>query len=164
MRIVIIGLLYIVFMLLRCPMWLASPDVPYVLRAAVYPFFHTSIIHLAINSLSVWFVWPGKDKKRDIRNFFTAFLISFLVYPMGFRPCVGISNMLFAACGLRLRPSWLKTTNGIILLALMLVMCFFPQFAGTNHLAAFALGLAVSGLRRSLQPLMKDVRRFTADR
>lgn len=149
-------------MLFRCPDWLAGTEVPYILRAASYPFFHASIIHLAINCLSVWFVWSGKDTRKDVRNFLTAFVISFIAYPLGFRPCVGISNMLFAACGLRTSPSWFKSVNGILFLAIMLTMCFFPQFAGTNHVAAFLIGMLFKMADSCFEPIRKDVRRFTA--
>lgn len=161
MRIIIIGILYVVFMIFRCPVWLAGAQVPYLVRAVTYSFFHANIIHLAVNCLSVWAIWNGKDMKRDFRNFFTAFVIAVIVYPLGFRPCVGISNMMFAACGLRIRPQWLKTASGILFLVIMLAMCFFPQFAGTNHVAAFALGMAASGIARSIEPLLNDVRRFS---
>lgn len=164
MRIVIIGLLYICFMLAGCPEWLASGQIPYILRAFAYSFFHTSILHLAINGLTVWLIWPGRDKQGDFRNFFTALLIAFLVYPMGFRPCIGFSNVLFAASGQRIRPSWLKTSNGILFLVLMVGMCFFPQLAGTNHIAAFALGMAVQYISKLVEPIKRDARRYTARR
>lgn len=161
MRIIIIGILYIFFMLFGCPVWLAGTDVPYIVRALTYSFFHANILHLAINCLSVWLIWSGKNTKCDIRNFFTAFVIAVLVYPLGFRPCVGISNLLFAAGGLRVRPQWLKTPKGVLFLVLMFAMCFLPQFAGTNHVAAFALGMTASGIARCIEPIMKDVRRFS---
>ncbi len=151
-------------MLFRGPMWLAGTDVPYIVRALTYSFFHTSILHLAINSLSIWYIWPGLDKNRDVRSLFTALFIAFLAYPFGFRPCIGFSNVLFAACGLKVKMKWLKSRNGIIFLALMIGMCFIPQFAGTNHVAAFIMGLALSVVDGWLQPLKEDVGRYTGNR
>lgn len=148
-------------MLFRCPMWLAGSDVSYLVRALTYSFFHANIFHLAVNCLSVWVVWSGKDMKRDVRNFFTAFVIAVIVYPLGFRPCVGISNMLFASCGLRVRPQWFRTSNGIFFLIIMIAMCFAPQFAGTNHVAAFILGMAAQWAAGAIKPLKNDVRRFS---
>lgn len=164
MRIIVIGILYIIYMLFRCPAWLMGDRIPYLVRATSYSFFHGSILHLAINSLSIWYIWPGRDKKGDIRNFFTALVIAFLAYPFGFRPCIGFSNVLFAACGLKVKMKWLKSRSGIIFLALMLGMCFVPQFAGTNHIAAFIMGLALSVVNGWLQPLKEDVGRYTGNR
>ena len=163
MRIVLIGFLYIVFMLFGCPTWLAAGCVPYLVRALTYSFFHASILHLAINGLSLWAVFPGRDKRREIRLLLAAYLIAVAVYPLG-RPCVGISNVLFAACGMRLNPSWLKSANGILFLVLLLGMCFLPQFAGTQHLAAFFIGMLLERMYGSLDTLRRDVRRFTTNR
>lgn len=163
MRIVLIGFLYIVFMLFGCPTWLGAGCAPYLVRALTYSFFHASILHLAINGLSLWAVFPGRDKGREIRLLLAAYLIAVAVYPLG-RPCVGISNVLFAACGMRLKPSWLKSANGILFLVLMLGMCFLPQFAGTQHLAAFFIGMLLERMYDSLDTLRRDVRRYTADR
>ena len=163
MRIIIIGTLYVIFMLLRCPQWLASADTPYLVRAMTYSFFHANILHLVVNSLSLWVVWSGKDRRRDFRNFLTAFVIAVLVFPLG-RPCVGISNMLFAACGLRLGARWLRTANGVFFLVLMVAMCFLPQFAGTQHLAAFFVGILFKAVDGCFDSLRRDVSRYTGNR
>ena len=167
MRIVVIGILYIIYMLFRCPVWLAGADVPYIVRCLTYPFFHANIIHLAVNSLGAWAMWSDTyNKKGDIRNFLTAFVISAIVYPLGFRPCVGFSNILFAACGLRARPFscdyWWKSPTTIVFLMTMVALCFVPGVAGTNHLAAFVLGVLFMNIYwRLIEPIIRDVRRFS---
>lgn len=152
-------------MLFRCPAWLAGTEVPYIIRALTYSFFHANIFHLAVNCISVWVLYP----RRDVRNFLAAFAIAVLVYPLGFRPCVGFSNVLFAACGLRARPFsctyWWKAPTTIAFLAVMVAMCFFPQFSGTNHLAAFLLGMLFTRIDNNiLEPIRRDVRRYTGNR
>lgn len=169
MRIVIIGILYVIFMLFRCPAWLAGTDVPYIVRALMYPLFHANIFHLAVNCISIWAVWNDYNPRRDVRNFLAAFVISFLVYPLGFRPCIGFSNVLFAAVGLRARPFsctyWWKLPTTIAFLVVMVAMCFFPQFSGTNHLAAFLFGMLFTSIDNNvLEPIRRDVRRYTGNR
>lgn len=168
MRIVITGILYITYMLLRCPQWLASQDVPYILRAFSYSLFHTSLLHLAINCLSVWILFPEGNDRRHTHELSLALLIAFTVYPLGFRPCVGLSNALFAICGMRCRPFsctyWWKQPAVILFLVIMVAMCFMPQFAGTNHLAAYILGFVFMYIEKSLQPLIRDASRYTRDR
>ena len=168
MRIVIIGILYVTYMLLRCPQWLASQDVPYILRALSYSFFHTNLLHLAVNCLSVWILFPESNDHRHMRELCLALLIAFAVYPLGFRPCVGFSNALFAICGMRSKPlsctHWWKQPTVILFLVIMVAMCFMHQFAGTNHLAAFILGFVFMNIEKALQPLIRDASRYTRDR
>lgn len=175
MRIIIIGILYIAFMLFGCPVWFASGTEPYVLRALTYPLFHANLFHLAVNCLSVWVLWPPHNERDNWREFAVACLISFIVYPLGFHPCVGFSNVLFATCGLRFRcllSAWgWRKLEIIAFYVTMVGMCFFPQFAGTNHVAAYTLGAALAYTHELLAPLrdrinltLDDARRFTAHR
>lgn len=176
MRIVIIGLLYICFMLAGNPEWLAGTDVPYIVRALTYSFFHANVFHLAVNGLAVWMLWnPKWGDRKHVRELFLALVIAFLAYPLGIRPCVGFSNVLFAAGGLRYRyllSGWSWRKGEIIFFYTMMIgMCFIPQIAGTNHVAAYLLGMAFSSIGNCFKPvadyfkqIFDDARRYTADR
>lgn len=168
MRIVIIGLLYICFMLAGCPEWLASGSEPLLVRGLTYSFFHANVFHLAVNCLAVWCMWNPKWDRSNIRELILALLVAFVVYPVGPRPCIGFSNVLFAACGLRIRnflASWSWRKADILLFyAMMIAMCFFRQFAGLSHLAAYLLGAALAQLIYAISPIIRDARRLTAHR
>lgn len=154
-------------MLVGCPVWLAGDWVPMPLRAIVYPFFHANIFHLAVNALSVWAVFrPGL--KRNTRDLILGMAISAIAYPMGFRPCVGISNVLFAVSGMRSQPLsnhkwWLQPVQ-LTCIATMVAMCFFPQFSGTNHICAYVIGVAVSYVIRRIEKAESYVRKLEGNR
>ncbi len=167
MRIIIIGILYVVYMLLRCPQWLASADTPYLVRAMTYSFFHANIFHLAVNCLAAWCMWRPRWDRENIREFFTALVIAFIIYPIGAHPCIGFSNVLFATAGLHIRnllTAWSWRKGEIIFFYAMIVgMCFLPQFAGLSHLFAYIAGAMLAELKYSLSPLIRDVSRYIRD-
>ena len=155
-------LLVAVRIALGCPSWLAGDEVNYWLRALSYGAFHANWWHLAVNCLAVWTIFNPR-RNDNIRNFFTAFVISVLVYPLSLRPVVGISNLLYAVIGLRtpaLSSRWWRQPGVIAFLVITLLMLFIPQFSATTHIAAFLAGMLVAAVKRGLNSLLKDARRY----
>lgn len=172
MRIVVVGILCIVYILFGCPVGFASGSEAYITRALSYQFFHVNLFHLAVNCISVWILWKPENDTDNRKEFFIAMLISFLVYPFGVRPCIGFSNVLFAVCGLRFRyfiSSWFwRKAEIIFFYAVMIGMCFLHQFAGISHIAAYLAGVFITSahdkVSERLKPLINDVRRFSGNR
>ena len=112
---------------------------PYWTRALLYHFFHANWWHLAVNAIAV------------------------LVYPLSFRPVIGLSNVLYAVLGLRtppLRNPWWKHPSVLAFLAITVVMVFIPRFSATTHIAAFVLGMGGAALGRWWHNLTQDARRY----
>lgn len=161
-RIIFIVVLVAVHIVLGCPSWLAAKEVDYWLRALSYSAFHANWWHLAVNCLAIWTIFSPKRRGKALQDV-TAFLIAVLVYPLSLRPVVGISNFLYAVIGLRspaLSSKWWKSPGTITFLAVTLLMLFIPQFSATTHIAAFICGVLAASVKRGLNSLLKDARRY----
>lgn len=160
LRIIIIALLVISQLIFGCPAWLA--DTHPFLRALVYPFFHANVFHLAANSLAVWTVFRRKNTDNK-RTLVISYLISAAVSPLALRPCIGISNLIFAAIALRtppLRSRWWKQPSVILFLAIMFLFLLLPQFSAVTHIAAFAAGVVVTCIGRWFKNLNRYAGRY----
>lgn len=135
---------------------------PYWTRALLYHFFHANWWHLAVNAIAVWTIFDPK-RKTTPAQVATAYAIAVLVYPLSFRPVIGLSNVLYAVLGLRtppLRNPWWKHPSVLAFLAITVAMVFIPRFSATTHIAAFALGMGGAALGRWWQKLTQDARRY----
>ena len=161
-RYIVIGVAVVSFLVFGCPEWLSDEQCPYVIRAALYPLFHGNIAHLAANCLAMWLSLNPKRKGLAWELAF-GLAVSFLVYPLAARPIVGVSNALYAICGLR-TPSfssrWWRSSPVITFLVITAVLLLFPQFSAVTHIAAFAVGVLMAHLRRTLKPYLQDVGRY----
>lgn len=167
MRYALVIILTLVYFVVGCPEFLADDTAGCWLSALTYHAFHANIFHLAVNCISIWFVFdvtPYRREKANIRNFFTAYLIATATYFTAVRPVVGISNILFAVLGLR-TPSfnhpWWRHPGTIVFFAVTLLMLAFPQFSAVTHIASFACGTAISTVKRKLNSLEDDYRHAT---
>ena len=150
MRIVIIGILWLAFMLFGCPDWLQYG--PWELRALVYPLFHANIFHLACNCLGIWATFDPRVSD-PWRRLLVGYAISVLVYPLSVHPVVGISNVLFAISGMCSpvrSPRW-KSPTMLVFVAVMLLMALLPGVSAVTHVASFILGVLYSSIRIKLQ-------------
>lgn len=157
MRILVIGILYIIYMLAGCPLWL-SGGIPVWQRALIYSFFHANLFHLAANAVSIWFIYDPRRKRNGL-NLSLAYLIAIIVYPLSTVPAVGFSNILYAALGLRtpaLSSPWWRQSNTIVLLLVMVAMLAVPRVSAVTHMAAFFLGAVGAAIGRTIQPFVKD--------
>ena len=103
MRRAIILILFLVFILVGCPGYLADPSVNVWLKAVSYHLFHANIFHLAANLLSVWFIFRVMPYRSDVQNakdLAFGFIIATLAYFVAMRPVVGISNIIYAVIAL----------------------------------------------------------------
>ena len=136
-------------------------DGPWWARATAYSFFHAGWLHLAVNALAIWTIYRGR--LRPWRDLVIPYVIAILVYPLALRPCIGFSNILYAALGLRtppLRSSWWRQTPVVVFLAVTVAMVFIPRFSATTHIAAFALGMGCASLQRQWLKITADARRY----
>ena len=135
-------------------------DSPYILRALGYSFFHANWWHLAINSIAIWSIYKSCKPCRDL---VFPFFIAVLVYPLSFRPVIGISNVLYATLGCRtpsLKSPWWKQPSVIVFLVVTVALVFIPRFSATTHIAAFVSGMGVAALQRTYNSLIHDAGRY----
>lgn len=134
----------------------------FALRAVTYSFFHASLLHLVINCLGVWTIF-APSRRGKLLHLVVGSLIAVLVYPLALRPVLGFSNILFAVLGMRtpsLGSSWWKRKEVLIFIAVNIATLFIPRISAVTHIAAFACGMLVAALRRSIEPYLSDVRRL----
>ena len=156
MRVTIVLILAAVFIALGCPDALLPGGAPYIMRAMIYPLFHANVWHLLVNVVSMWGILSRRSSFKELA---IAYVISILVYPLSFRPVVGISNVMYAMLGMRspcLSSAWWRTAPVAAFLAVTIVMVFIPQFSATTHVASFVLGIFVAYARRWKNSVLKD--------
>lgn len=155
MRYVLIAILVIVFALTGRPEFFDA-SIPYWTRAFTYHFLHANIFHLAVNCLSLWFIYQ-KTTKENVRNFLTAFAIATLMYCTAFKPVIGISNVLFASIGLRtpaFNHPWWRKTEVLVFFAVTFLMLLVPQFSAFTHITSLACGILVAEGKRGVKEML----------
>ncbi len=149
-------------MLFGTPLWMIDYSLPWYVCAALYPLYHANIAHLAANCISIRYLFaPRRLANKSV--LLVSYAISFLVYPLSQTPVLGISNLLFAAIGLRtpaFSDSWWRSTNSIIFLAITVGMLFIPCYAGITHIVSFAIGVLIAAISRKFKPILDDVKRY----
>lgn len=162
LRHIIIAVLVSLYVFFRVPEFFYGSG-HFAARALTYSFFHASWLHLAVNCIAVWNIFAPSRKRFKPLQFVTVCLIAVLVYPLALRPVLGFSNILFAVLGLRapaLSSAWWKRREVIIFIAVNILTLFIPRISAVTHIAAFASGMLLAALRRSIQPYLDDVRRL----
>lgn len=132
-----------------------------VATALSYPLFHANWFHLAVNALAIWLMFPPR-RKGLWRDLAIGYVISCLVFPLSFRPVIGISNLLYAVIGLRtpaFSSPWWKKTEVIIFFVVTFAMLPFPQISGLTHILSLAAGIAIASLCRSIKKVTEDARK-----
>ena len=158
-RIIIILVLVFIQAIFGVPDFYYGSISPWICAVA-YSFFHANWFHLSVNCIAVWTIYKRCNPCRDL---FVSFLIAMAVYPLGLRPVIGFSNILYATLGLRtpsLRSSWWRQPAVITFLVVTVLMLFIPQFSAVTHIAAFILGMGCAALHRSYLEFTKDARRY----
>lgn len=159
-RYVIIAALAAVWLAIGCPETFSA--LPYWERALSYSFLHTSVWHLAANALALWVLLDHRCKGL-LRNIAVAYVIAVLVYGLALRPIVGISNMIYAYCGLGTPPlssPWWRKREVVIFLVVTVALLLIPQVSAFTHIVSFLAGMLVASSRRGLQSLVRDAERF----
>lgn len=137
-----------------------------LLCAATYQFYHGNVAHLAGNMLVLWLLL-ARPKRLTVckacSDLVLSYLLSVLIYPLAVMPIVGMSNMIYAMCGLRTpplsNPIW-RRWPALLFLGVTAAMLAVPGVSATTHLAAFALGALCAGLRRFWNRLTDEARRY----
>lgn len=127
-----------------------------LLSALTHHFFHANILHLAVNCYATW-VLVGR--RFSVCELLIAWVLGSLSYIFASAPAVGFSNILFALMGMRtpsLRHSWWRSATTIVFLVVMVGYIFVPGVSAVTHIAAFAMGCAVSAVTRFFRQMESD--------
>lgn len=128
-------------------------------RIMTHHFFHGNWMHLAVNCLSVWYIF----RRWSAREIILAWMIASGSYLLSPVPAIGFSNMIFATIGLRTPPfdsSWWRSPSVIIFIAMTLLMCLLPNVSSVTHIASFVFGTIFSGIIRFFRQVHKDGQRY----
>ena len=153
-RIIVIGLLYVIFMVAGCPAWLHMKT---WWMPLVHHFFHANIFHLAVNCFSLWMLlrikWPSS-------SLIAAFIFASLSWFCTKADPVGISNFLFAMVGISspsIRHKWWRSSSAFIFFGVNILLIFFSQVSAVTHLVSFFLGSLYAGMSRIINRLKHDI-------
>lgn len=134
-----------------------------VKAAFLYPFFHANWFHLLVNGIAIWTLYRPEHPCKPCRDLLFPYMISCVVWPLSARPLVGISNMLYAAIGLRTPPfssRWWRSPSVIFFLIATILTLLIPRFAGLTHIVSFTAGVLLAALHRQWLDFTKDARRY----
>lgn len=157
-KIMPIAILIAIYLFAPVPNYLSNLCDRPVLSALTHHFFHLNVMHLAVNCMALYFYISINRGRRWM--YATAFIIGTMAYAFALRPCIGLSNFLFALLGLytpSLKHSWWKSSNTIIFLSVTIAMLLLPSVSAITHIGAFATGVAVAALRRQVKQLNNDL-------
>ncbi len=160
MRYFVIVLLVLIYIVLGIPQWYMTAS--FIWQAVLYSFFHASLWHLAANCLATWSILRPQNIKWW--KILSAATIAIAVYALSyFRPCIGVSNFLYAYIGLgtpSLRSPWWRKKETMVFIIVTVAMVFLPQISAITHIAAFALGIIGASIHRKYTSLMSDAGRY----
>lgn len=161
MRILLIGILWIIFILTGTPHFFHG--LPVAVKCITYHFLHANIFHLAINCISVWYLFSERRPLRsNIRDFIVGFFLATISYLAVSSEIIGISNIIYAVLGFRtpsFSHSWWRSKPAIIFFCISAAMLFFPQFAALTHITSFFGGVLLACLRRKINSVDYDYKR-----
>lgn len=159
MRYILVLLLAGLYAFMECPDFLL--DKHSWVAWLTYSFFHGNVFHWAANMLALWSIFNPKHK-HNARQLFIGYLIALAVYPLSFKPVVGISNILYAVLGMRtpaFNHPWWEAPTTITFLVITIAMVFIPNISAVTHIASFALGTLLSCVNRGITSLKNDYER-----
>ena len=159
-KIVTIGILLTFYMLFGCPYFLHYNSW-YVSLA--HHFFHVSIFHLAVNSISLWFLFR-KGVRYGIIPLLLAYVIGSISWFCSSADPVGFSNIIFALVGLRtpsLKTAWWRHPSVITFFVVTALMALIPGVSAITHIVSFILGCLTAGGLRIINHINRDFRRAT---
>lgn len=165
LRYILIGVLLALFICAGSPEFLLSDNVPSVVKAVSYHWFHANIWHLLANCLSIWLLIRAtrfRTQKKVLSQFAIAFLVASLMYFTATKPVVGFSNILFAIVGLR-TPSfhhpWWRKPETVTFFAVTFLLLLVPQFSSLTHITSLLCGIGIAAISRTIHSLRRDVTR-----
>ena len=118
------------------------------------------MLHLAVNCLSVWFVF----RRWSVREMVAAYVIATAAFFCSPAASIGFSNIIFATIGLRTPPfssSWWRHPNTMTFFAVTLVMFLLPNVSALTHVVSLGLGVVVAMAGRTIRQTVNDSRRYT---
>lgn len=151
MRIAIITVLTIIFIITGAPEQACHP--------ALHHFMHGNVFHLAVNCLSVWFIFR-RWKVTEIATAYAIATASWFTAPI---PAIGFSNIIFATIGLRtpsLSSTWWRRSETIIFLSVTLLMFLLPNVSAVTHVVSFMAGTFVAMATRWIKGNWNDCKRY----
>lgn len=147
-RILVITICTLLFLLAGTPEWLS--DCSMLLRMTAYHFYHANIFHLAVNGLALWAIFSPL-RKDNTYCLIIGYVIATLAYPLSVKPCIGLSNIIYAVIGLRTPPfsdRWWRSMAAIVFFSVTLAMLLVPSIAGVTHVVSLAAGIAAANIKR----------------
>ena len=134
--------------------------IPYTDRLAVsdispwythylYIIGHASWLHYAVNAWSLLVMHNLFCWYRVLASYLSAIVISYTLLPA--QPMVGASVITCFFFGFYSLYMWRKDKLGVVMtLALLVLTCILPGFAGIPHVAAYTLGFCFSFAERKV--------------
>ena len=105
----------------------------------VYMFGHSGWLHWGVNAWSLLMLHNTIKWYRLLAAYILSVALSFVYLPAA--PVVGLSVIVVFLLGMAATQIWYRDRWALILtVALLLLGCFLPGFAGVYHLVMFALG------------------------
>lgn len=153
----LIGIIAVLCFIFGDVEWLIN--ISMVEKMAYHHFFHGNIFHLAVNLLTGYFVFRG----RDTRMIVSSYIIGSLSFLASSVPVVGLSNMIYAMIGLRsprFSHPWWRHPGTIIFMAVTLLMLFIPNISAITHIVSFCGGVVVAIIHREIQQTRNDSARY----
>ncbi len=132
-----------------------------MLTPCTYQFFHANIFHMLANGLALYTIFrPGR--KDNIPVAALSYLISVLVFPLSHLTPIGISNMLYAAIGMRTPPfsnRWWTAAPTWTFHAVTILMLLIPHFSAVSHIYSYIMGICAAIVIRFLKDLSHEEER-----
>lgn len=154
-RLTAIAAMGIIMVAWGCPDFLHG-DMWYV--PFTHHFFHVGILHLAVNSLSLWYLFK-KGYVYPAASILVPFLCATASWYVSPVDPVGASNFIYAVIGCRtpsFKSRWWRSGQVITFLAVTLAMLFFPKVSALTHVVSFASGVACAHVARFIARRRRD--------
>lgn len=130
-------------------------------KAVSHHIFHANIFHLGINTASLFMLYR-KTNRHVFVELPLAWLMASLSYMAALRPAIGLSDILYAVCGLRFHgyfPNWRSDRKAWLFIATLSVFCLIPGASGMTHAASFISSAAVIHVYTMTKGILDDYRK-----
>lgn len=157
MRYVIIMALWSIHIFWEIPQYM-SGDTLWLLRATTHHFFHGNLLHLSLNSLSVFLLFK-KVGLKDIQMMSMSYIIATISYASAIRPAIGFSDIIYSMVAFKICvnvPVWWKDPGTLSIIIILAATCLIPGISGTTHAVSFIMSMSVAMLSRKIKKTIDD--------
>lgn len=115
----------------------------------IYMIGHAGWLHYAVNTWTLLALHNLYRWYRVLTAYIVAVVISYILFPP--QPMVGASVITCFFIGFWTSYMWRKETLGVLMnIALLILTCLLPGFAGLPHLATYSTGLIFGLIEKSV--------------